>query len=311
MANFTDLKYIVEIDKRESISLAARELYVAQSNLSRSVKRVEEKYGLLIFERTPRGVVTTREGQSFINQAKEILYEVDNLTSSYIDCQGRGTKLKISIPRASYISDVFIDFMHNLEDRERFSIHYDETNSLDTIRNVLDFEYDMGIIRYNFLHEGYFLSLLKLKNLRHSVILEFDYLLLTSRESSIAGKHIRADEDLAGCTELVYGDKRLPSGEYVDLTDKDREESQDRVIYIYERSSVYEILSRYPDTYMWVSPVPQEILDRYNLVQMRCGAYADFMKDVLIYKANRPLRDEKKEFVKLLREKVREYGCYF
>ncbi|MDF3002177.1 MAG: transcriptional regulator LysR family [Bacillota bacterium] len=310
--NFTDLKYVIEIDKYGSISLAAKKMYVAQSNLSRAVKELEKEFDITIFERTSKGVETTREGQRFLNHAKEIQYQMDNLKSTYLDLNDRGISLKISVPRASYISEVFAEYASSLSHEDNLRIYYHETNSMETIRNVLDFHYDIGIIRYNSMHEGYFLSLLKLKNLQYRMVLEFDYLLLTSAKSTISDKHIRSDEDLNGCIEILLGDQRLPSGDFVDLSDNDREERhQNKVIYVYERGSQYELLSTVPDAYMWVSPVPQQILDKYGLVQKRCGAFAKYIKDVMIFRENHVQKKCEKDFLDLLRERIREYGCYF
>ncbi|KXL53423.1 HTH-type transcriptional regulator CatM [Anaerotignum neopropionicum] len=309
--NLTDLKYVIEIDKCGSISLAAKKLYVAQSNLSRAVKELEQEFDIVIFKRTPKGVITTREGQRFLRHAKEIQYQINILTNQYSDVNDRGVSLKISVPRASYISEVFTNCLNTLIKEENMRIHYCETNSSRTIQNVLDYHYDIGIIRYNVMHEGYYLSLFKLKDLAYRLILEFDYLLLTSKNSIIADKYIRADADLEGCIEVVHGDERLPSGDYIDLTENDREERyQKKVIYVYERGSQFEILSSVPNTYMWVSPVPEETLEKYGLVQMRCGAYAKYMKDVLIFKENHVPKKYEKLLIDMLREKTREFGCY-
>lgn len=310
--NITDLNYIIEIERYSSISLAAKKLYVAQSNLSRAVKKLEKEFDIVIFERTPKGVETTREGHRFINHAKEILYQVNSLTNTYNDTLQSNISLRVSVPRASYISEVFSEYVKSFRKEDKVRIHYCETNAMKTIGNVLDHHYDFGIIRYNALHEGYYLSLLNLKKLNHKLVLEFDYLLLTSKHSEIANKHIRRDEDLKDCIEVVFGDKRLPSGEYVDLSDNDREETeQNKVIYIYERGNQFEIIESVPNAYMWTSPVPDHILEKYGLVQMRCGAYAKHMKDVLIYRENRIQKDSAKQFLNMLREKTREYGCYF
>ncbi len=310
--NFTDLKYVIAIDQYGSISLAAKKLYIAQSNLSRAVKELEKEFDITIFERTSKGVVTTREGQRFLSHAKEIEYQMEVLKNTYSSVTDHGVSLKISVPRASYISEVFAEYATTLINEENLRIYYHETNSMKTIQDVLDFHYDIGIIRYNSMHEGYYLSLLKLKNLQYRLILEFDYLLLTSKKSMIAEKHIRSDADLDGHIEVLLGDNRLPSGDYVDLSENDREERfQKKVIYVYERGSQYELLAMVPNTYMWVSPVPEHILNKYGLVQKRCGAYAKYMKDVLVFKENHMHKKSEKEFLDLLREKIREYGCYF
>lgn len=309
--NLADLNYVKEIDKHQSISLAAKKLFIAQSNLSRAVKKLEKEFGIVIFERTSKGVTTTREGQQFLEHAKEILYQVDSLTDTYSKLE-QSINLKFSVPRASYISEVFSEYVKTVKDEKNIRIHYYETNSMKTIQNVLDFYYDIGIIRYNSLHEGYYMSLLKLKKLEYSMILEFDYLLVTSKYSDIADKHIRSDEDLKDCIEIVYGDMRLPSGEYIDLTDNDMEEHyKKKVIYVYERGNMFELLETIPTTYMWTSPIPQHILDKHNLIQMRCGAYAKYMKDVMIYRENHPLKEYGQKFLEMLREKTRDYGCYF
>lgn len=309
--NLADLNYVKEIDKHQSISLAAKKLFIAQSNLSRAVKKLEKEFGIVIFERTSKGVTTTREGQQFLEHAKEILYQVDSLTDTYSKLE-QSINLKFSVPRASYISEVFSEYVKTVKDEKNIRIHYYETNSMKTIQNVLDFYYDIGIIRYNSLHEGYYMSLLKLKKLEYSMILEFDYLLVTSKYSDIADKHIRSDEDLKDCIEIVYGDMRLPSGEYIDLTDNDMEEHyKKKVIYVYERGNMFELLETIPTTYMWTSPIPQHILDKHKLVQMRCGAYAKYMKDLMIYRENHHLKEYGQKFLEMLREKTRDYGCYF
>lgn len=310
--NFTDLKYIIELEKYSSISVASKKLYVAQSNLSRAIKKIENEFGIVIFERSPKGITTTREGHRFINQAKEILYQVNTLTETYSDLSDNSVKLRISIPRASYISEVFSDYIKTFNKEDNLKIHYQEANSMKTIQNILDFNYDIGIIRYNSFHEGYYLSLLNLKKLEYKIILEFDYLLLTSKDNIIADKHIRSNEDLNDCIEIVYGDERLPSGDYIDLNDNDREEqSQNKVIYIYDRGIQFEMLESIPNSYMWVSPIPQHILDQYGLIQKRCGAYAKYMKDVLISRKDYTHKSHAKEFIEMLREKTKEYGCYF
>jgi len=310
--NLTDLKYVIEIDRCGSISLAAKNLYVAQSNLSRAVKELEKEFNITLFQRTSKGVVTTREGQRFLIYAQEIHSQVKNMLEEYSNLSDNGISLKMSVPRAAYISEVFRIFMEEKKDKEHVRIHYEETNTMKTIRNVLDHHHDIGIIRYNSLHEGYYLSLLKLKNLQHRLILEFDYLLLTSKYNDIASRHIRSNDDLDGCTEIVFADNRLPSGEYVDLTDNDRDERyQKKVIYVYDRGTAMEYLAMIPNTFMWTSPMPQPTLDRLDLVQLRCGAFAQYMKDVMIFKENHVQKQLEREFLRVLREKTREYGVYF
>lgn len=310
--NLTDLKYVIEIDRCGSISLAGKNLYVAQSNLSRAVKELEKEFNITLFQRTSKGVITTREGQRFLNYAKEINSQVTSMIEEYANLSDKGINLKMSVPRAAYISEVFRIFMSQHQDCDSVRVHYEETNTMKTIRNVTDNHHDIGIIRYNALHEGYYMSLLKLKNLSHRLILEFDYLLVTAKTNAIANKHIRSYDDLVGCTEIVFADNRLPSGEYVDLSDNERDErNRKKVIYVYDRGTAMEYLTAMPNTYMWTSPMPEPMMERLGLVQLRCGAFAQYMKDVMVFKENHVQKELEKEFLDVLREKTREYGVYF
>ena len=61
--NIAHLRYAVEIAKTGSITQAADNLYMGQPNMSKAVKELESTLGIVIFKRTPRGVVPTQKGK--------------------------------------------------------------------------------------------------------------------------------------------------------------------------------------------------------------------------------------------------------
>ena len=63
--NILHLKYAVEIAKTGSLNKAAENLYMGQPNLSRAIRELEAGLGITIFERTPRGMVVTPDGEAF------------------------------------------------------------------------------------------------------------------------------------------------------------------------------------------------------------------------------------------------------
>jgi hypothetical protein len=58
---------------------------------------------------------------------------------------------------------------------------------------------------------------------------------------------------------------------------------------------------------MWVSPVPEKLLDRYNLVQRKCSDNKKIYKDVLIYKKGYKLSKLDRQFITELSEAKRKY----
>ena len=56
------LKYALEVEKTGLISKAAENLYLNQPHLSKAIRELEENVGIKIFNRTPKGVVPTKDG---------------------------------------------------------------------------------------------------------------------------------------------------------------------------------------------------------------------------------------------------------
>ena len=64
--NLNSLIYAIEIERCGSINRAAQNLYLSQSNLSSSIKALEEEVGYKIFIRTSKGIAPTPEGYLFL-----------------------------------------------------------------------------------------------------------------------------------------------------------------------------------------------------------------------------------------------------
>ena len=71
--NTLHFKYAVEVEQTRSITQAAENLYMAQPNLSKAIRELEENLGFTVFERTSRGVVPTRRGVEFLKLARGVL----------------------------------------------------------------------------------------------------------------------------------------------------------------------------------------------------------------------------------------------
>jgi Transcriptional regulator len=280
-------KYAVEIEKTGSISQAAENLFMAQPNLSKAIKELGDSLGIVIFERTSKGVRPTAQGKEFLKYAKRILVQLDKMGSLYIPQKEREERqsLKVSIPRGSYISAGFANFVSNLDMEKGIEITVQETNSLQTITNVADNGFNLGIIRFQTLHENYFMDYLKEKHLASEPIWEFSCLALMSSLHPLAkSEDIDVNELKKVSVEIVHGDNVVPYLSTLEMNQTANESNFcQKKVYVYERGSQLELLTRVHNTFMWVSPLPQELLDRYNLVQRRCSINNDMFKDVLIY----------------------------
>lgn len=73
------LRYVVEIARAESITSAAETLGLTQPALTRSLGEVEALLGTRLFHRLPRGMQVTEPGIRFVDRARQILSEMDDL----------------------------------------------------------------------------------------------------------------------------------------------------------------------------------------------------------------------------------------
>jgi LysR family hydrogen peroxide-inducible transcriptional activator len=77
--NLRDLEYIVAVADLNSFSAAANACHVSQPSLSAQIKKVEQKLGAKIFERTKRSVRLSAFGHMFIPRARLILAEIEKI----------------------------------------------------------------------------------------------------------------------------------------------------------------------------------------------------------------------------------------
>src|SRR5690606_33617506 len=76
------LRYAIATADTHSFSRAAAGLNVKQSTLSRRIALLEGQLGITLFERTTRGAIPTEYGDTFLEVARRIITDVDNLKTT-------------------------------------------------------------------------------------------------------------------------------------------------------------------------------------------------------------------------------------
>ena len=300
--NFLHLKYAIMVAETGSISKAAEKLYVAQPNVSRAVKELESDLNITIFERNSKGMIVTPEGEQLIHYAKRILRQIDDMEKIF-KYQKKKNVFSISVPRASYISDAFVEFSKCLNNIDNAEVYYKETNAYRVINNVINEEYNLGILRYYINHDRYFKDIIEKKECE--LINQFKYVLIFNKNSALAENKEIHYSDLKDFIEIAHGDPYVPSLSTNELVKTELSEEVSRRIFVFERASQFELLANNDETFMWVSPVSKRLLDRYGLVQKECIDNTKEYKDLLIYRSNYKLSKLDQEFITKLCESKR------
>lgn len=303
-------RYAVEIEKTGSITRAAQNLYMAQPNLSKAVRDLENDLGYEIFKRTPGGIKVTEKGSEFLYHAHKMIEQLDEMEKISLRDEEGVKRFKLSIPRGSYIADGYTEFVSELDMSEGMEITINETNTLQTISNVADRGYHMGIIRYQKDHEEYFQKHLQNNKLIGETIWEFEYVVVMSERHPLAKKEALEKQDLEQYVKITHGDIMMPVESEKPADQKERGgRRKSGTIYVYERGSQFDLLTKVPTTYMWVSPIPDKYLKQYHLVQRACKVENNRYKDVLIYRKDHQLTDLDILFQKKLYSSKVEVAC--
>ena len=294
--NTIQFKYAIEVERTGSISQAAENLYMAQPNLSKAIRELEDALGFTVFERTSRGVVPTRKGEEFLKLARSVLMQIGQMEALKDDRRDHVQRFSLSMPRGSYIADGVSRFIAALDPHGDMRLSIKETNSVQTVNNVLSGRFRIGIIRYRVQHESHFLDFLDEKELTFEQLWEYDYEVLLSREHPLATMDPLDPTRLEDYIELTHGDKTVPHLSSLPRTAHRPGDCENRRILIYERAAQFEFLSRVPGTYMWSSPEPRRVLEPWGLLQKKCPSNRRY-RDILIYPRRYTLNEYDRLFI--------------
>lgn len=137
------LQQLLKIVEKGSMNEAAKDLFLARSSLSASMKQLEQELGEPIFRRHSKGVSLTPFGSSVYAQAGDICERISFLQS--VSHRGNIHKLNIASMYCSMANEAFGDLVraHYLDEMD---VCIEEMPVMSVIRFVLDGLCDLGII---------------------------------------------------------------------------------------------------------------------------------------------------------------------
>lgn len=96
--NITSLKYFIELAKELHVTNTAQKLYISQQNLTQHLKRLEDHYGVILFNRKPKFSLTYA-GELLYQTAQKIINEEISLINKFTDISEKGVgKFRLGIP---------------------------------------------------------------------------------------------------------------------------------------------------------------------------------------------------------------------
>ncbi len=103
--NLTHLRSLVAVVDRESFTRAAQVLHLSQSTVSQHVRLLERRVGIELFVRAQRGVTLTPRGGEFVDRARGLLAEHDELVGDFAGAGSRRGRRRLSIGSTEHAAD--------------------------------------------------------------------------------------------------------------------------------------------------------------------------------------------------------------
>lgn len=153
----TELRYIVALAQEKHFGRAAEKCHVSQPTLSVALKKLEERLGVILFERSVAEVRITAIGERLVTQAQRVLHEAlqfEELASAGKDPLGSPLRLGVIYTIAPYLLPQLVPAIHRLAPRmplylqENFTHRLTEMlrqNEVDAIIIALPFQ-EAGIV---------------------------------------------------------------------------------------------------------------------------------------------------------------------
>lgn len=183
--NINQIKYVLTVAGSSSMREASTRLYVSQPALSASIRELEEELGILIFERTNKGISLTDEGREFVSYAKKAVGQYEILESRYLSKDSGKERFSVSTQHYNFSVKAFTDTIRSMEpDKYVFSIH--ETKTKEVLEDVHSLKSEIGVISFSSSNEDVIKKLFKDYQLEFIPLMKRDTYIYVWRDHEFA-----------------------------------------------------------------------------------------------------------------------------
>lgn len=141
----TQLNYIITIAETKSINKAAELLYVSQPSLTSAVQELEKELGIILFNRSGRGVTLTNDGAEFLLYAKQLYGQYETILEKYGENGSLKKKFGVSTQHYSFAVKAFVDMAKQF-DMSKYEFAIRETKTAEVISDVSTMKSEIGVL---------------------------------------------------------------------------------------------------------------------------------------------------------------------
>lgn len=197
------LKYVVAVADKGTISKASKELFVSQPSLTNAIRELEKEMNISIFNRTNKGTVVSQEGEKFLRYARQVLEQASLLESAFKGNVKQKKSFCVSTQHYSFAVNAFVDLIKEYgQDEYDFSIR--ETQTYEIIEDVAHMRSEIGILFLNDFNEVVLHKILKSNDLKFHKLFVAKPHVFISRRHPLADHKVITNEELEAYPYLSF-----------------------------------------------------------------------------------------------------------
>jgi len=192
--NIAQMKYVLEVASAPSIREASTRLFISQPALSSSIHELEEELGIIIFDRSNKGISLTDEGREFVTYAQRVVGQYEILENRYLSKDHDREIFSVSTQHYNFAIKAFTAVIKkNKPGKYRFSVH--ETKTKEVLEDVRKLKSEVGIISFSGANESLIKKLFKDYQLEFTPLMKRETYAYVWKDHKFAGrKEISLDE---------------------------------------------------------------------------------------------------------------------
>ena len=201
------LNYVITISEVGSMNRAAEKLYVSQPSLTSAIKEMEKELGIVLFNRTGRGVTLTADGMDFLPYARQVYGQYLNLMEKYGRGGERKQKFGVSCQHYTFAVKAFVEMVKGY-DVAKYEFAIRETETLNVINDVASMHSEIGILYLSDFNRKAILKLLSANGLSFHHLISCNAYVYLWKGHPLANRASISFEDLAPypCLSFEQGD---------------------------------------------------------------------------------------------------------
>lgn len=197
------LKYITMVAEKGSLTEAAKELYISQPSLTKSIKELEKEMGISIFDRTNKGISVSKEGEIFLGYARQVLEQTSLIEEKYKQPSKGKQEFSVSTQHYSFAVNAFVDLIkEHGKDNYDFSIR--ETQTYEIMEDVARMKSEIGILYYNTFNKEVLQKMIKAYDLKFTELFTAKPHIFISRGNPLSKRKSVTMEELAPFPYLSF-----------------------------------------------------------------------------------------------------------